>query len=290
MSEATVRRDRAAGDEAIERRDVVENADLAEGREMPSTRRLGDELAAMPKHHRVYLVLRQEILDGRHGLVAPMPGEVALAKEFGVSRITIRTAMDRLTQEGIVERMRGRGTFVRERGDSPIGASLSGNLENLMALGLRTDVRVVDVDYLPAPPAVAAEMDLPEGTTMQRAVRVRSLSGVPFSHLTTWLPEEIGRSFTPEELGREPLLKLIERTGRKVASARQVVTAMLAAPDVARHLKVEVGEALLSVRRTVHDGEGRPVERIFGLYRPDLYEHETSFSRNPDRSGGIWKA
>ncbi|WP_206026966.1 GntR family transcriptional regulator [Jiella endophytica] len=257
---------------------------------LPARRIGADDLAAMPKHHRVYLVLRQEILEGRHGSSAPMPGEVALAKEFGVSRVTIRTAMERLTQEGIVERMRGRGTFVRERSESPIGASLSGNIENLMALGLRTNVRVVDVQFLPAPLAVATEMGIAEGTIMQRAVRVRSLDGIPFSHLTTWLPEEIGRSFTREEMGREPLLKLIERTGHKVASARQAITAMLATPDVARLLAVQIGEALLSVRRTVFDETGRPVERIFGLYRPDLYEHETRFSRNPDKRGGVWNA
>ena len=259
-------------------------------RNLATMGRNGEDFDALPKHHRIYLVLRQEILEGRHGLAAPMPGDVALAKQFGVSRVTIRTAMERLTKEGIIERMRGRGTFVRERSESPIGASLSGNIENLMALGLRTDVRVVDIDYLPAPLTVAAEMDLAEGTIMQRAVRVRSLNGAPFSHLTTWLPEEIGRSFSREEMGREPLLKLIERTGRQVATARQAVTAMLAAPDVAGLLEVQIGSAVLSVRRTVYDEADRPVERIFGLYRPDLYEHETRFTRNPDKRGGIWNA
>ncbi|WP_198670537.1 GntR family transcriptional regulator [Oceanicella sp. SM1341] len=252
-------------------------------------RQILEESAIWPKHHQVYLVLRQQILDGTWGPEAPLPGEMALAAQFGVSRITIRKAMERLTQEGSVERLRGRGTFARrDPGVSPVGASLSGNFENLMALGLKTDVAVIEFGYLRAPADVCAAMQRPEGTVMQRVVRVRSLEGQPFSHLTTWLPEEIGRSFTREDMERISLLRLIERSGHRVQSARQTISARLATPDVARLLQIEPGEALISVNRTVSDAEGRPVERIFGLYRPDTYEHETSFERSADEATRVW--
>lgn len=245
-----------------------------------------------PKHHRVYLILKQEIEDGVYSGADPIQGEVGLAERFNVSRITIRKAMARLTDEGMVMRQRGRGTFARPRkeGASPVMASLSGNIENLLALGLQTDVALIDLKYVVAPLHICEAMGQPANTTMQRAIRVRSLRGVPFSHLTTWLPEEIGRSFTPEEMRNISLLRLIERGGHPIAKAKQTISAKLAAPEVADLLQIEPGEPLLSVRRLVYDTEGRVVEHINGLYRPDTYEHHMEYDRSRNATAEIWTA
>jgi GntR family transcriptional regulator len=243
-----------------------------------------------PKHHRVYLILRQEIEDGVYSGADPMQGEIGLADRFSVSRITIRKAMDRLTTEGLVKRQRGRGTFARDQSDraSPITASLSGNIENLVALGLQTDVDLIELIYVIAPPHICDVMGKPEGTTMQRAIRVRSLDGVPFSHLTTWLPENIGRSFSADEMRSMPLLRLIERAGHHIAKAQQSISAKLATPEVAQLLQIEPGEALLSVRRLVFDEDGQVVEHISGLYRPDTYEHHMEYDRSQSSAAEIW--
>jgi GntR family transcriptional regulator len=243
-----------------------------------------------PKHHRVYLILKQEIQDGVYSGTEPMQGEIGLAARFDVSRITIRKAMDRLTAEGRVERLRGRGTFALDQGNraSPVTASLSGNIENLVALGLQTDGALIELTYAVAPTHICAAMGLPEGATLQRAVRVRSLDGVPFSHLTTWLPEDIGRSFSADELREMPLLRLIERSGHRIATARQSISAKLAAPEVARLLQIEPGEALLSVRRLVLSDTGQVVEHISGLYRPDTYEHHMEYDRSQTSTAEIW--
>lgn len=251
---------------------------------------LAEEGGLWPKHHRVYLVLRQQIADGTYGPAAPMPSEKILAQQFGVSRITIRKAMDRLSQEGSVDRERGRGTFARpqSRETSPVEASLSGNIENLIALGLETQVRVEEFGYARAPAHVCSVMDCPADGVMQRAVRIRTLDGRPFSHLLTWLPEAIGRTFEREDLGSTPILKLIERAGHPIATAKQTISACLAVPEVAARLEVEPGSALLSVHRVVFDSEGRPVEWIRGLYRPDTYAHQSEFERSATTAKHIW--
>ena len=247
------------------------------------------EASVWPKHHQVYLVMRQQISDGSWSADEQMPGELQLAKQFGVSRITIRKAMDRLRAEGSVQRTRGRGTFARmNTGSSPVSASLSGNFENLMALGLETTVSVIDLRFVPAPKDVAAAMGVEAGMRMHRAVRLRHLNDRPFSHLTTWLPDDIGEGIGRDEMERTSLLRLIEATGHKVHSARQTISACLAVPEVAKLLQIEPGEPLLAIRRTVYDPAGRAVERIHGLYRPDTYEHEMSFDRSADEATKVW--
>lgn len=244
-----------------------------------------------PKHHRVYLVLRQEILEGRYHPEAPLPNEMLLCEQFQVSRITIRKAMERLDREGLVVRYRGKGTFpVASNEASPVQASISGVLENLIAMGLKTEVKVVDLDYVAASSEVAQALSLAPGALVQKARRVRSHRSAAFSLLTTYVPEALGRTFDHQDLSAQPLLLLLERAGARVARAEQTITAKLATPEQASYLDKEPGDALLCIRRVVYDEHDRPVEYIKGFYCPDTYEHQMSLDRQRHDDTGVWDA
>lgn len=244
----------------------------------------------LPKYHQVYLVLRQQIREGAYGANDPLPSEKELARQFGVSRITVRRALERLELEAAIDRQRGRGTFVRIGGaQTHVAASLSGFIENLIAMGLRTEVRVLSLDYVPATKEVATALGIAPGSVVQKAVRIRAHAGVPFSYLTTWLPEDIGRTFDAKDLRDTPLLVLLDRAGIKASSAQQTITAKLSTPDISDHLGLQPGEPLLSITRIVLDTHGRAVEFIHGLYRPDTYEHHMSIERVHRGGRPIWQ-
>ena len=67
----------------------------------------------LPHYHRIYLVIREQLAEGRYPPSTPLPGELKLAQDFGVSRVTVRAALDRLAEENLIVRYRGRGTFAR---------------------------------------------------------------------------------------------------------------------------------------------------------------------------------
>ncbi|MEO3997901.1 GntR family transcriptional regulator [Mesorhizobium sp. CAU 1732] len=242
-----------------------------------------------PLHHKVYVVLRQQIEEGQFEGEKPIPSEHELSQIFSVSRITIRRALDRLKQEGFVSRARGRGTFAQAPvAPQAISANLRGIFENLMAMGLRTRVKLIEFGYVPATPVVAQKLKLQPGARVQRAVRVRYHENIPFSHLTTYLPEEIGRHCDEQELSDTPLLLLMKRAGIKVSAADQSVSAKLADTIVAPLLQVETGSPLLWVKRLVLDQNDRPVEYLHALYRPDIYEYQMSMSRVEGESATLW--
>jgi len=244
-----------------------------------------------PKYHRVYLVLRQRIRDGAFGYDGGFPSEQELTRDFGVSRITIRKALDRLEREGAIDRQRGRGTFVKSRAaDAMVSASLSGSIENLITMGLHTQVEVVSFEYVPATAAVAAQLEIEPGAEVQRVVRIRSHAGRPFSHLTTHVPAEIGRAYTADDMRETPLLLLLERARVEIVSGEQTITARLAEPEVARLLKIEPGEALLGITRLVRDIQGRCVELVEGNYRPDTYEHRMDIERADLNGRRVWRS
>ncbi|MEO7402869.1 MAG: GntR family transcriptional regulator, partial [Burkholderiales bacterium] len=174
-------------------------------------------LGSLPiaRYHQIYLVLREQILEGQFRAERALPGDLELATQFGVSRITVRTALDRLVDEQLIERHRGRGTFVRSVARAPTKgrAQMSGLLENIVMMGLKTTVRVIDLAKVPAPSDVAEMLHIAPGTLVQKAIRVRSHKGAPVSHITTFVPATLAAGFGRRELGAKPMLTLLEESG-----------------------------------------------------------------------------
>lgn len=242
-----------------------------------------------PLYHRVYLVLREQILDRKFDPTNSMPSENELASAFNVSRVTLRKTMERLEREGLVLRQRGRGTFaVPPASQTTVQADIGGLVKNLLAMGLRTKVKVLEFDYVKTPPDAAADMGVEPGTVAQRAVRLRSYENRPFSYAETYVREDIGRTFTAEEMATIPLLRLFEMAGVKIADAQQRVTARAADYHVGDLLGVEVGSPLLCIKRVVRDETGSAVERIRALYRPDVYEFELNLTLGRGPDGTLW--
>lgn len=242
-----------------------------------------------PLYHQIYILLRGQILAGLYGTEARVPTEAELSARFKVSRITAKRALDELAAEGLVVRQRGRGTHVAGPLPAPpVSANITGLLENLLMMGLKTDVEILEFDYVAAPPDVAQALTIDAGVEVQRAVRVRSHDGVPLTYTISHVPAEIGRAYTRKDLAAKPLLALLERAGCLIGSAEQTITATLADTVVAPKLGVQIGSPLLTMIRTVYDQNARPVEHIQIHYRPDRYNYRMKLTRVQGKATKMW--
>lgn len=244
----------------------------------------------LPKYHQVYLVLRERLQSAVPG--SSFPGEFELMREFNVGRVTIRRALSNLVNDGLISRSPGRGTTVR---GNPIevvvnkGAFQSpGLLANLVSVSLGTKVRVVTFENLAASFSVANALQLSQDGRVQKTVRVRSTKNGPVSHITTFVPQHLASGITKQGLSKKPILTLLEESGLTIGMAQQNVSAKLADAQVAILLDVSLGSALLSVRRLVFDAEERPIQLLFGLYRPDRYQYEMKLSRMGGIDARVW--
>jgi GntR family transcriptional regulator len=243
------------------------------------------------KARQVYLVLRDRIISGALGFGARLPNENDLALAHGVSRVTVRRALGELAREHLIERRRSAGTRVVYRAPpARMIADISGVLANLIDMGRSTKVQLLSFDYVPASGPAAAALGAGDHELLQRSVRVRSLDGLPFSWLLAHVPERIGATFSGRELADRPMLELLERSGVKVERAAQRISAGLAAPDVAHALGVETGSPLIELVRTVYDRDGRGVEHLYALYRPDRYSFEFDLVRSGAARKRSWSA
>ncbi|KMK64863.1 GntR family transcriptional regulator [Puniceibacterium sp. IMCC21224] len=240
----------------------------------------GSGLPEGGKARRVYLLLQEEILRGVHAPGAALEGEQKLALRLGVSRVTVRRALDALSQDGMIARRAGSGTVVQAQTSyPPVLADFTTLIPQLVEMDQKTTARLLSFSYGVAPSVVAEAMGLPGDGRVQTAVRVRLAQGRAFSHLTTYVPEDVAANYTEADLATTPLFRLLERSGVCIERAHQSVSATLATPDVAEVLGLSVGAPVLSLRRVVLDADGKGVEYLSALYRPDLFRLEMSLNR-----------
>jgi GntR family transcriptional regulator len=243
------------------------------------------------KTHRLYLLLKERIVTGVLASGERLPGEPQLASAHGLSRVTVRRALDGLSREGLVRRRAGSGTYVSgTEPPKPLQSDLANMLAHLAAMGRETTVQLLAFGYMAPSATVAHALGLAPGDEAQHAVRVRSMGGEPFSHLTTHVPARIGRRFSADDLANTPLLTLLERAGVVVDTAEQTISATLAAPEVAAALGVEIGAPLLSLTRVVRDKAGKGIEYLSALYRPDRHRFHMELTRAGEGADRHWQA
>ncbi len=228
-----------------------------------------------PLHRQLFVILKDWIVSGRYAVGETLLPEEAMAGAFGVSRITVRHALADLEREGLVERRHGRGTFVRAvPAVAPMRLPVA-DVEAAIARTGRLRATVLEFDYVQPPPEVREILRLGPEEAAQRVVRVRHRDGQPIVHLTTYVPEAIGRTYRRQDMERKPLYELLRRAGHGYRRAEQRIGAALADPHVAALLRLDAGAPLLHIRRLLLDGEGRPVEDLTVLASPERYQLRT---------------
>ena len=238
----------------------------------------------IPLYYQLENVLREKITSGGFESGDRMPTEIELIEEYGVSRITVRQALQALADDGLIERKQGRGTVIAARKSRKKRLTgtihLKGSLDELIEMGIDTPVKVLEMNRVDADQHEAELLEIKVGTPIYRLKRLRLYDNKPFGLIINYLPEDIGSALTMAELSSGALLHTMEtKLGLNLDNAMQQIHAELADPYVAKLLDVRVGAALLSIERTVYTNENRPVEYVHTLYRSDIYGYSVKLVR-----------
>ncbi len=220
-----------------------------------------------PKHAQLREILRE--LATRHlGPGAALPSERELTAHYGVSRLTVREAIGQLVSEGVLVRVRGKGTFT-SRVDSRLHlASFTDDMRNR---GMRPETVLLDHAEDPPPPETARSLRLLPDEPAYWLFRLRKADGVPLAVERGWYHPQATPDLLEQDLTGS-LYSLLERHyGVRLEQAMQTVLAEGADADNARLLNVRPGSPLLVFRR-VSTAHGKPVEDMTSWYRGDAYQ------------------
>lgn len=224
--------------------------------------------ATMPKYVEILNELRDEFRHAPSG--SRIPTERALATRFGVSRMTLRQALDELQAEGRVERVRGNGTFVR-RPTVAMGPRLTSFTEDMRSRGLMPSSRLLALSIVPAGADVADVLGVAADDEVVLMERLRFADGEPMCLEVTQLPLRLQRVLERGDL-EGSLHALLKKEGIDITSLTRRVRAVAVEPREARLLDLPDGAPTLEVLDVFYDVEGRCVQRASSRYRYDRYE------------------
>ncbi len=218
--------------------------------------------ARLPLYQRLRDQLAEQIANNRWRPGEAIPTEAALSAEYQLSTGTVRKAIDALVSEGILERQQGRGTFIRR---AQFQSSLFRFFRFQTVSGERQvpESRILSIEPVAAPSAVAQALGLPADALVIRIVRVRLLDVKPVLAEEIWLPRQRFQALLEIDLSREgPLLYPIyeEVCGQVVASAEETLTAESVNDVHARLLQVAVNSPVIVIERLARDYAGTPLE------------------------------
>ncbi|MDN3249639.1 GntR family transcriptional regulator [Streptomyces sp. DSM 42143] len=228
-----------------------------------------DRSSPVPLYYQLAQQLESAI---EHGVLAPgnlLGNEVDLSVRLGLSRPTVRQAIQSLVDKGLLVRRRGVGTqVVHSQVRRPL--ELSSLYDDLEAAGQGPTTRVVRNEDVPAPADVAAALGVAEGGEVTVLERLRLTHGQPVALLCNYLPAGL-LDLDSARLESTGLYRLLRASGITLHSARQTVGARTATGEEAARLDEKEGAALLTMQRTAYDDTGRPVEYGTHVYRASRY-------------------
>jgi GntR family transcriptional regulator len=243
---------------------------------------MSSDLDSVPLYAQLASALASEIAAGTLCPGTQLPSEDGLIERFGVSRTTVRKAVESLVARGLLEIRRGKGTFVAEPKICQELTELSGFVEDMLALGRTPTARLLDKRPAAAGRAAAQHLGVAPGTQVYRIERVRLADGVAVSFDETYLPLDIGEKIAGDDLEAEPIFALLEgKYDTPLVEAEYQLEAVTADERVANALGVATGSAIFLIERTSFTDGHRPVDYERLYYRGDLIKFVTRLSRRP---------
>ncbi|AJW80729.1 GntR family transcriptional regulator [Clavibacter michiganensis] len=233
-----------------------------------------DRSGPVPLYHQIATRLERAIRDETLPAGARLENEVALGNRLGLSRPTVRRAIQELVDRGLLVRRRGIGTQV-VHGRVTRDVELTSLYEDLARSGQRPETEVLSssVDAADAPVSEALGVEM--GSPVLRITRLRKADGVPLALLDNVLPAEYV-DLDMESLETHGLYQLLRGRGVNIRVAKQRIGARASTTSEGELLDVRRGSALLTMTRTAFDSSGRAVEHGEHCYRPDLYAFEVT--------------
>lgn len=231
-----------------------------------------DRSSPIPLYFQIATRLERAIREEDLPAGSRLENEISIGQRFGLSRPTVRRALQELVDKGLLVRRRGVGTQV-VHGQVTRGVDLTSLFEDLTQTGQKPTTRVIHHEVTTADEQVANTLGISAGDTVVRLVRLRLADGVPIAVLDNTLPEEFS-DLTRDDFEKRGLYQLLRSRGVTIRVAKQRIGARAASPAESELLSLPRGAAVLSMSRTAFDSSGRAVEFGDHCYSPDLYSFE----------------
>ncbi|MBV9605652.1 MAG: GntR family transcriptional regulator [Solirubrobacterales bacterium] len=248
-----------------------------------------DRASPVPFYFQLAELLEEEIVSGRWVPGTRVPSENDLGARYGLSRTTIRQALARLEQEGLVSREKGRGTFVSDsRPRSWLIQSTEGFFhDEFLRAGRAVRSRILRLERVELPRWASDSLSLPAGSEGMVVERVRSVDGVVALYVINCLPAFAAEAVVGLQPDESLYQRLVEAGGISVVGGSRSLQAVTAGAKLAKLLEVDAGAALAYIESVTWDETDRPVDCYRAWLRTDRMRLDIQVSAQGAAAGSM---
>lgn len=244
-----------------------------------------DSESYLPLYEQLKRSLLERIEEGHLQPGDRLPSEKELEAEFGVSRVTVRRALQDLSHEDRIIRVAGKGSFVLQPKIEPLTA-LTSFSENMRAQGYEPSYRDSKVSLVVPPPKVLSLLKMDDGQQALRIERLMLADAMPMAIQDAYIPHALlsdsANLITPEILNNISLYKILElEIGLHLNRAEEWVDASQAQPEEAEMLRISEGDPILLIERLTFSQSERPVEYVKLIFPAERYRYKVELFRPP---------
>lgn len=252
------------------------------GKGMEETHTRIDRNSWTPYYAQLRAIIEADISSGSLPVGAQMPSEARLCEEYGVSRTVVRQALMELTNEGLISRIKGRGSFVAPpKVDEHLAQSLIGLAEEVSARGGRLENKILGFGRQEAPTHISRILGLGPDEDVIRLERLRLVDGEPWVVTTTYLPSTLCAPLLEFDMSSRSLYATLEHDlGLTIHHGRRTIEAALAGPERGVLLQLDPGAPVLLLQSTSYLADGRAIEYFIAWHRGDRSRFDAQLYRN----------
>lgn len=223
-----------------------------------------------PLYLRVARHIEKSIVDGHLSPGDRLDGEIGVAESLGVSRQTMRKAIDELVRQGLLVRRHGSGTQIMPTRSDRMGGGVEGLYDELKRADRTPSTDVLTLEVREADDTIAVELGLTAGDDVVFLERVRKADDVPVAIMRNWLPTSL-IDLDANDLQTHGLYEILRKGGVRMRMAQQSIGAEAADSNTARLLGIKKGSPMLTIETTTYADSGKPIEVGRHEYRGDMY-------------------
>lgn len=229
-----------------------------------------DTKSRKPLHIQAEELITDLITKSPYSEGAYLPKEIDLAKNLGISRTTLRQALNKMVYDGLLVRKKGTGTKVADQVVSSKSSRWLSFSQEMKARGISVKNYELLVSWVFPNEHVAAFFGIKANEKILMLKRLRGSVRNPFVQFISYFHPAIG--LTGEENFIRPLYEIMEKDYAVIAQlSREEISAVAADKELASKLEVETGSPILCRRRLVYDQNQNPIEYNLGYYKADSF-------------------
>jgi GntR family transcriptional regulator len=251
----------------------------------------------IPYYLQLIDVIKEKILNKEWPESSQIPGEQDLCEIYRVSRTVVRQALRELELEGIIDRRKGKGTFVaKPKISEGLVQKLTGFYQDMTERGLKPTTQVLQHEVIPASEKVAAQLEIAPGSQVIHLRRLRFINDEPIQLVTSYLPYKVCPQVADGDFTSRSLYEFLEKEcGFILGRARRSIEAVAAREAEARLLGIERGSPLLMLQSVSYTTDGIAIEYFHALHRGDRSRFDVDLflvqdkNQNPKEMGVDFK-